>query len=305
MQKCMRCMNDFDQQEYCPYCGRRADLPPVDAGQLLQETILKGRFIIGEVKARDRIGFTYIAWDALLERSVLIREWFPFRLAKRLEGHTGVEMDMGKDKTLCSSLNSQFVSYAKRLCRLQNIPFLVPVYTGFEENGTAYYVMENAEGITLREMLEMQNPLDEYTAMSLSRRIREAVKILHENKIIHGNLSPDNILLGKNDEIRFLNPAWYCQDMEKIRYTVFLGRYASPAYLEKNFQPEREMDTYSIAAIEYRMLTGEEPQGPLVSGKNIVPISEFGVKISAENEKRILRELGAKPKSLISMLLRK
>ena len=302
MQKCMRCMNDFDQQEYCPYCGRRIDLPPADIGQLPQETILKGRFIIGEVKARDRIGFTYIAWDALLERSVLIREWFPYKLAERLEGQTDVKIDTGNNKKLCASLNSQFVSYAKGLCRLQTIPFLVTVYTGFEENGTAYYVMENIEGITLRQMLEMQNPLDEHTAMAISQRIRDAVKVLHDNKIIHGNLSPDNIVFGKKNEIRFLNPAWYCLDMEKIKYTVFLGRYASPSYLQKSFQPDREMDFYSIAAIEYRMLTGEEPPGPRILGKKIIPVSDFGIKVTAENEKRILKEMGAKPKGLFSIL---
>ena len=94
MPKCMKCMEEYKQENFCPYCGRRRDAYTVYIDQIPEETILNRRFIIGEAIRKDRIGFLYIAWDALLEQKVWIREWFPVKMAGRKQGQLQVENEI-------------------------------------------------------------------------------------------------------------------------------------------------------------------------------------------------------------------
>lgn len=300
MPKCMRCMCDFDGQRFCPSCGAEAGRKAAGREQLPAEAILNRRFIIGDVISRDRIGFTYIAWDALLERKVVIKEWFPVKLAEREEN--GLDVRSGMPEGLWEELCGQFLAQAKKLNRLQDIPVLVPVYTFFQENQTAYYVTEYVEGQTLRQLLQKTNPLESEAAGNLMNRIREALEVFHERGLIHGNLTPDNIFLEPNGGVRFLNPAWFDESMEEIRYTVFRGRYAAACYFEVSggkeksglrLKPHREMDDYSMAAVYYRLLSGEEPVGVygLRNKERLPSISELGVEVPQKVEKEILRIL--------------
>ncbi|MDO4337670.1 MAG: protein kinase [Eubacteriales bacterium] len=291
MAKCMSCMQDYEQQEYCPFCGAEAGLKAADIGQIPAETILNRRFIIGELINSDRIGFTYLAWDALLERKVVIKEWFPCALAQREEN--GLDVKGGMDAELWERLNQQFMEHARKLHKLQNIPALVPIYTFFRENNTSYYVMEFLEGRTVRGMLERENPLVPSEAEKLMEKIAQALEILHDNGIIHGNLSPDNIFLCRTGEIRFLNLAWFSEEMKTIRYTVFQGKYAPFDYEKAFFTQNREMDTYSFCAVYYRLITGCAPVSALqrIKKEKLPSVSDYGVKISARTEKEIMEGL--------------
>lgn len=291
MAKCMRCMQDYEQQEYCPFCGAEGNLKAADIGQIPVETILNRRFIIGDLISSDRIGFTYLAWDALLERKVVIKEWFPCALAEREAN--GLDVKGGMDENLWERLNQQFLEHAQKLHKLQDIPALVPIYTFFRENNTSYYVMEFLEGRTVRGMLQRENPLDPSAAEKLMEKITQALEILHNKGIIHGNLSPDNIFLCRTGEIRFLNPAWFSEEMKTIRYTVFQGKYAPFDYEKASFIQNKEMDTYGVCAVYYRLITGCDPVSALqrIKKEKLPSISDYGVKISAHTEKEIMEGL--------------
>lgn len=287
-------MQDYGTQEYCPFCGAPTALNASDRGQMPVETILNRRFIIGEPLGKDRIGFTYIAWDALLERRVLVKEWFPVKLAKRGENHLDVEFFMEEERS--KKLKEDFLEQARKLHRLQIIPVLIPIYTFFEENNTAYYIMEYTEGETIREILQKTNPLEVQRVQVLLKKVREALEVLHRNGLIHGNLSPENILFAIDGTVRFLNLAWFGEGMEELKYTVFAGRYASPCYYEGTVKPDRSMDLYSMAAVAYRMLTGEEPVSAdkRTKKEGLVPISDYGIEIPAQMENDILQTMGVK-----------
>ena len=94
MPKCMKCMEEYEQTDFCPYCGRKRDAVSVYTDQIPEETILNRRFIIGDAVRKDRIGFLYIAWDALLEQKVYIREWFPVKTACRTQGQIQVKSEV-------------------------------------------------------------------------------------------------------------------------------------------------------------------------------------------------------------------
>lgn len=292
MPKCMNCMQDYEQLEFCPYCGTPRESTALDIGQIPEETILNRRFIIGEVLNVDRIGFSYISWDALLERKVVIKEWFPKGLARREDPHIEVKPEMNQE--LWEELCRQFQAQAEKLHKMQNLPVLVPVYMTFEENNTVYYVMEYQEGSTIREMLQKENPLPLKKAELLMDSVGKNLQILHDQNLYHGNLSPDNIFVCKNGEIKFLNLAWFSKEMEKIKYTVFQGRYAPAAYSDLPFELSDSIDEYSMSAVFFRLLSGEEPPAAVNRKRKekLYSISEFGISVPASLEKKIMKGLG-------------
>jgi serine/threonine protein kinase len=290
-------MQDYDQESYCPCCGAESGFQAADVGQIPVETILSKRFIIGEVISRDRIGFTYLSWDALLERKVVIKEWFPVKLAERGENRLDVKTCMKEE--LWEDLNQQFLKRAEVLHNLQKVSAIVPIFTFFRENGTSYYVMEYLEGHTLRSCLEKENPLKPAKAQEIMSKVQNALKILHEAGILHGNLSPDNIFLCRNGEIKFLNFAWFSKELEEIQYTVFLGKYAPFAFFKMPVRAEESLDDYGFYAVYYRLLTGEEPVGAFrrIKKDELPSISDYGLEVPAQLEKEILKGLGKAEKS--------
>ena len=302
MTKCMSCMQDYEEQKYCPFCGAERNLEAEDVGQIPVETILNRRFIIGDMISFDRLGYTYLAWDALLERKVVIKEWIPYKIADREPGSLQVKADVSEE--LWETLNQQFLEQARMLHQLQNLPVLVPVYTFFRENNTSYYVMEFLKGQILRENIQRENPLMPDVAKEIMDRVSAALEILHKNGIIHGNLSPENIFLCRTGQIKFLNPAWYSPELESQGYVIFQGRYAPFDYYRSPVRPNQKMDLYGESAVYYRLVTGSPPVSALarIRKAKLPAVSEYGVKVSAQTEKKImqgLQDAGKKDKGIL------
>lgn len=291
MPKCMKCMEEYEQMDFCPYCGRKRDAASVYADQIPEETILNRRFIIGEALRKDRAGFLYIAWDALLEQKVYIREWFPVGLAGRTEGQIRVECET--DPGLWEDLEDAFLVHMENLHKRQEISQLLPVYTFFRENNTVYCVMEYVEGMTLRTLLRKNNPLSLPAAENIMEKLKNAVAVLHQNGMIHGNITPDNIMLCQSGELKLLDPSWSGDVMDEIRNMVFWSRYVPASYRKAPLRKSAETDKYSMAAVFYRMLTGEEPYGILNENKKLkLPsVSEYGIMIPKQTEKQIMKDL--------------
>ncbi|MGN1123550.1 MAG: serine/threonine protein kinase, partial [Eubacterium sp.] len=78
----MGCMRDYDENvDVCPYCGYQKDTPVKELYHLVPGTILNKKYIVGKVLGFGGFGVTYIGWDALLEKTVAIKEYLPSELA--------------------------------------------------------------------------------------------------------------------------------------------------------------------------------------------------------------------------------
>ena len=297
MPKCMKCMEEYEHEKFCPYCGRKRDAASVYNDQIPEETILNRRFIMGEAVRKDRIGFVYIAWDALLEQKVYIREWFPVKLADREPGQAEVHSEL--EQKLWERLLEAFLGQAEKLHKCQDISRLIPVYTFFRENHTAYSVMEYVEGMTLREVLNRQNPLELSVAENIMGNLQNTVSVLHQNGIIHGNITPDNIILCQNGELKLLDPSWNGDAMDEIKNAVFWSRYVPASYKKVPLHKTTETDQYSIASVFYRMITGEEPYGVLKENmkKKLPTVSEYKIIVPKQIEKQIMKVLGENEKT--------
>ena len=265
MKKCMSCMRDYDEAyEFCPVCGYSDDYMKEDMRDmpeaLAPETFLGARFIIGRVLSLTDYSCVYIAWDALLQRRVVIREFFPLGGWDRPEGSQAVQFHSSKEKDLFESGREAFDQEALVLNRNQDLEEPINVYRIIHENNTSYAVMEYLDGTTLEDYLDAAGIPERKTAEAIFNRVVQAVDRIHERGIVHGNLAPENIYLDNDFQIRLIDFGLAKGKMARLLKDVeyFDPRYSAPEVLAGQ-EATTASDAYSLGMIYYTLLTGKEP----------------------------------------------
>lgn len=259
--RCYNCMKEFeDGYDICPFCGydRREEPDPM---YLKPGTLLNGRYRAGLVVGNGGFGIIYRAWDEKLMTMAAVKEYFPFRVARR----EGKEIHALEEKSFERSLK-QFLEEARRLSRLSASRYIVDVYDFFRENGTAYIVMEYLEGLTLSSFLKENGgkiPLEFTEEIFVS--VANAVELLHREHMIHRDISPDNIFLLPDGRVKLIDFGSTVEQEEQRELALTPG-YAPPEqYLERG-RLGPWSDLYGMGASMYRALTGIVPEEALQRG---------------------------------------
>jgi eukaryotic-like serine/threonine-protein kinase len=129
--------------------------------------------------------------------------------------------------------------------------------------GTSYMVMEFVDGINLRDLLAGRGPLPPPLAVEIAVQTLGALGYLHKREIIHRDISPENIMLSRDEEglaqakIIDLGIAKTRHGDEATATDVFVGklRYSSPEQLKSSVPIDGRSDLYSLAAVLYELLT--------------------------------------------------
>lgn len=164
-----------------------------------------------------------------------------------------------------------FLSEAKRLNSLSGVNAnIVPVNEVIEANGTAYYVMEYFDGGSLRDYVNAHGPLSEKEAISLIVPIAKAIGFLHQNKINHLDIKPDNVMFRINQTDNTREPVLIDFGLAKhfdshgnptstIRVQGCSDGYAPIEQYAglRSFSPQA--DIYALGALLYFMLVGKSP----------------------------------------------
>lgn len=158
-------------------------------GALPQGTLL-GHCEIREVLGRGGGGISYLAYEAHLEREVVIKEHFPPTLCFRAPGTSGVQpvSAEGYERSLAA-----FCREARILAGV-NHPGVVRVHDIFQACGTAYMVMEYAEGERLTDWLPA-HVAEPVAVTSVLQRLLEALDWLHAREVLHRDIKPSNIII--------------------------------------------------------------------------------------------------------------
>ena len=148
---CYGCFAEKEPGIPCPRCGfNENDEQPYLALPL--GTILNGRYLVGKVLGIGGFGITYLGYDLTLEIKVAIKEYMPSALATRHPDHYSVALTGRVEEDYQYGME-RFLDEAKILAKLQNTPHIVSVQNYFKENGTAYFVMEYIDGMSLKAYL--------------------------------------------------------------------------------------------------------------------------------------------------------
>lgn len=303
---CLGCMQEFDDEyKICPHCGYAVGTKADEAIHIQPGTRLHDRYIVGKVLGFGGFGVTYIAWDEKLEQKVAIKEYLPSEFSTRMPGQTQVTVFKGEKNEQFHDGLSKFVDEAKRLAKFQNEPGIVKIFDSFEDNSTAYIIMEHLQGETLASYLERMGTIDEQDAVAMLMPIMESLQAVHAEGIIHRDIAPDNIFLTDDGEIKLI-------DFGASRYATTSHSRSLTVVIKQGYSPEEQYrsrgdhgphtDVYALSATLYKMITGKTPPDAMerrveyeTKRKDIlVEPSRLNKKLSRNRENAILNALNVR-----------
>lgn len=265
--RCMGCMEVYDKNEqFCPYCGYIKGTKTEQSLHMQPGMILKNKYVVGKVLGYGGFGVTYIGWDMLLERKVAIKEYLPSEFATRGFGQSQLTIFSGDKSEQFHDGKVKFVDEAQRLAQFQHDNGIVKIYDSFEENKTAYNVMEFLDGETLEDYLKREKQVPAEKAVEMMMPVIEALNTVHEKGIIHRDIAPDNIILTKDGKVKLIDfgAARYATTSHSRSLTVIIkpGYSAEEQYRSRGDQGSHT-DVYSVGAVLYKMITGITPPDAL------------------------------------------
>ena len=226
------------------------------------EWVLMERFVLGRVLSYSDFSIIYLAWDTLLHRRVVIREFFPVHSASRnAQGY--IELSQIRDvREAYEKSKARFLEESRQLSASQSLRCLVHVYRCFEENGTAYAVMEYLKGCTLEDYIREngENAIRE-RADELFSQICGVVTMIHKKSLVHYNISPDSLYILEDNQLCLIDFGAAKLEYElgtKESVPLLNPRYAAPE-IRQGTQIGMRADMYSLGAVYYRLLTGQDP----------------------------------------------
>ncbi|QHW34405.1 Stk1 family PASTA domain-containing Ser/Thr kinase [Paenibacillus rhizovicinus] len=141
-------------------------------------------------------------------------------------------------------------------------PNVVSIYDVGQEDDTHYIVMEYVEGNNLNEIIKERAPLQAEEAVRIAIQICDALEHAHHNQIIHRDIKPHNILIGKNGRVKVTDfgiaRAVTSSTITQTGSMVGSVHYFSPEHAKGSVTGEKS-DLYSLGIVLYQMLTGKLP----------------------------------------------
>ena len=229
-------------------------------------TLQHGKYKIVKTLGQGGFGITYQGMQTGLNRKVAIKEFFMEDYCEREDGVSQVSFVGTKgNQELVKRFREKFVKEAQLIAGLEDVPHIIRIHDVFEENGTAYYVMQYIEGGSLKDLVKRHGKLDEATAVRYISQVADALSALHQRHIMHLDVKPDNILL-KDDEAVLIDfgVSKHYDKEGNATTTTPVARSKGYAPLEQykqggvgEFSPET--DIYSLGATLFFLLVGEMP----------------------------------------------
>ena len=240
-------------------------------------------FQLLEVLGSNRTGVTYRAMDSERGVQVAVREFLPAGLAVRQRGGAVRSQSSASDRSLEESL-AEFLDEARALADVHH-DNLIGIQRVLEANGTAYVVMDYAEGITLSAMLEQSGKLDPKLLHSVLGKVMDAVEALHKAELLHLQFRPDAVVLRSDGSPVVLAHRAVRQGFSVARQ-AFGERpksrrllpspsvYAPVELYSTKAKWGAWTDIYSLGAVFHQCVTGEAPPAAAdrVIEESLVPL---------------------------------
>ena len=230
-------------------------------------TLQGGKYRIERMLGQGGFGITYLARNTMFDIDVAIKEFF-MKDENDRDG-SSVTMPNTTKQELFHAQMEKFKKEAKRMFAIKN-EHIIGVQDLFEENGTAYYVMDYVDGENLAERLKRTGkPMTEHEVREILPQILDALKSVHDAGIWHLDLKPANIMLDKNGKVKLIDFGASKQlnvlkggatTSTAISYT---NGYAPREQMEQNYDKFGPWtDIYALGATLYNLLTNKRPPLP-------------------------------------------
>ncbi|MEM6635184.1 MAG: serine/threonine-protein kinase [Pseudomonadota bacterium] len=224
-------------------------------------TLLRGQYTIETYLNSGGFGITYLARDSL-DRVVVIKECFPGSFCRRAD--TIVRPRSRSHQNEFRAIVNLFVQEARNLSKLQH-PGIVGVHQVFEDNDTAYMALDFVDGRDLLDIIEEEeDPFTPEEINNLLLKSLEAIGFVHQNNLLHRDISPDNILLDSSG-----NPVLIDFGAAREEATRKSRALSTMLVVKDGYSPQEfyiagsaqnpSSDLYALGATFYHMITGQVP----------------------------------------------
>ncbi len=300
---CLCCFKELNEAKgVCPYCGCDNSAVANESHQLECGSILAGTYLIGKVLGQGGFGITYVAWDLNLDIKVAIKEYYPEGCVTRdTHTHITVLTYAGAKDVFFQKGKEKFVGEARALAKFSGDSGVVGVRAFFYENGTAYIVMDFVEGETLKSYAaRMGGKLPSARVLALFQPLIRSLTHVHENGLLHRDISPDNIMLRPDGTLALL-------DFGAARQMSVAGEHSNTINVKHGFAPEEQYrtrgeqgpwtDVYALCATIYRLTTGVTPTEALdrmANDEPLAPPNKLGADFTVDQQQALLHGLAVR-----------
>ena len=228
-------------------------------------TVLHGTYRIESYLSSGGFGNTYKVTNQEFHETFAIKEFFVKGVCQRDGNNTTIIVSNSENADSFALQKEKFKKEARRLRGLNN-PHIVKVYDLFEENGTAYYVMDYVDGENLSTRLNCtQSPLSESVVRNYLSQILYGLDAIHAAGIWHLDIKPANIVVDSHDIVKLIDFGASKQQSAAGGATMSTGisytnGYAPSEQISQSYEKFGPWtDFYALGATVYKLLTNQDP----------------------------------------------
>ncbi len=282
-----RCENCFEEinKTPCSYCGYDPANSTSDSTLLLPGSILSENYMIGNVIGIGGFGVTYLAYSKSADSRAAVKEYFPRGIAHRASDGVTVNTVSAEDSADFEEGAEKLYNEAEIVSEFKDNPNIVTIYDFFRANNTVYLTMEFLQGKTLKEYIRDHGTLDSAKAAYVAQCVLNALSAMHGANVLHRDISPDNIILCGNGDVKLIDfgaaRQIVAERTQNFSAIVKFG-FAPPEQYRKKNEQGAWSDIYSLGATLYYALTGDIPSDPISRFDNDDTFKENNFGIDGE-----------------------
>ena len=254
-------------------------------------TLQSGKYKIEKVLGQGGFGITYLAENTMLDGKVAIKEFFFKEYCDRDEATSHVTIGTSGNRDIVERFKLKFIKEARTIFKL-NHPNIVRILDIFEENGTAYYVMDYIEGESLSDMVKRRGFIPEAEAVGYIKNVADALSYIHSKNMNHLDIKPGNIMKRQEDGQVFVIDFGVAKQYDS---TTSEGTTTTPVGISKGYSPNEQYmlggvqsfspqsDVYALAATLFKLLTGNTPPEAMLVQDEGLPTEELKAKNISQN----------------------
>lgn len=322
---CPDCFKGILESGKCNRCGFEIQHEKQNSLRIETFSKLKQRYIVGRILGYGGFGITYKVYDTKQDRICAVKEFIPMGLVARRSQGTQIYVTSSAYEGDFEHGKKRFIEEARVLMQLDHIPEVVKITDYFEENNTAYFVMDYIEGATLKQLMRVYGgtiPLK--NALEIIKQAGEALEQVHTGAgIFHRDISADNLMLTKDGNVKIIdfgNAKYLIGKNSQTLSVVLKHGYAPPEQYSSTSLQGSYTDVYALAVTLYYILTGvmvtsapdrltgEEywalnrvlPEVPEYVSKAVDRALELNSKKRTQTVRQFLTELGLSEQASVS-----